>query len=106
MLGTPFQETVWNRLGRIEYGQTMSYEALARQIGRPAAVRAVGQANGANRVAILVPCHRVVQKNGQLRGYGGGLWRKRFLLDLESGAAGSLLTEMTSANRDAIVAAG
>jgi AraC family transcriptional regulator of adaptative response/methylated-DNA-[protein]-cysteine methyltransferase len=81
--GTPFQERVWTRLGEIPCGETMSYEGLARAIGRPGAQRAVGRANGDNRIAILIPCHRVVQKNGQLRGYGGGLWRKRFLLDLE-----------------------
>ena len=81
--GTPFQEAVWSRLQRILYGETLSYEQLARDIGRPGAARAVGRANGANRLAILVPCHRVVQKNGQLRGYGGGLWRKQYLLDLE-----------------------
>ena len=81
--GTPFQEQVWNRLLRIPSGQTISYEHLAREIGRPGAQRAVGRANGDNRLAILIPCHRVVQKNGQLRGYGGGLWRKQFLLDLE-----------------------
>ena len=61
----------------------MSYEALARATGHPGAQRAVGRANGDNRLAIVIPCHRVVQKNGQLRGYGGGLWRKQFLLDLE-----------------------
>ena len=81
--GTPFQQTVWNRLCEISYGDTMSYEQLARDIGRPGGQRAVGRANGDNRVAIVIPCHRVVQKNGELRGYGGGLWRKRFLLDLE-----------------------
>jgi AraC family transcriptional regulator of adaptative response/methylated-DNA-[protein]-cysteine methyltransferase len=81
--GTPFQERIWRRLLQIPYGSTMSYEALARATGHPGAQRAVGRANGDNRLAIVVPCHRVVQKNGQLRGYGGGLWRKQFLLDLE-----------------------
>ena len=81
--GTPFQQTVWNRLREIPYGDTTSYEQLVRDIGRPGGQRAVGRANGDNRVAIVIPCHRVVQKNGELRGYGGGLWRKRFLLDLE-----------------------
>lgn len=85
--GTEFQLAVWRRLLEIPYGQTMSYEALARAIGRPGAQRAVGRANGDNRLAILIPCHRVVQKNGELRGYGGGLWRKRYLLDLEVGAS-------------------
>jgi len=81
--GTPFQQSVWEELQRIPYGETCSYEALAKRVQRPGAQRAVGRANGDNRVAIVIPCHRVVQKNGQLRGYGGGLWRKKFLLDLE-----------------------
>ncbi len=81
--GTPFQQAVWKQLRRIPFGRTCSYEQLARDIGRPGAQRAVGRANGDNRVAIVVPCHRVVQKNGALRGYGGGLWRKKFLLDHE-----------------------
>jgi len=83
--GTPFQEKVWAGLLSIPYGQTRSYLELARQIGEPAAVRAVGAANGMNRIAIVVPCHRVVNADGKLGGYGGGLWRKRHLLDLESG---------------------
>src|SRR5438552_15476519 len=83
--GTEFQEMVWRELLRIPYGETISYEALAIRIGKPTAQRAVGMANGRNRIPIIVPCHRVIQKNGQLRGYGGGLWRKKFLLDLEVG---------------------
>jgi AraC family transcriptional regulator of adaptative response/methylated-DNA-[protein]-cysteine methyltransferase len=83
--GSPFQERVWDELCRIPYGQTCSYEELARRAGSPAAQRAVGQANGLNRIAILIPCHRVVNKGGKLGGYGGGLWRKQFLLDLERG---------------------
>lgn len=86
--GTPFQEEVWEELRRIPYGETRSYADLARAIGRPSAVRAVARANGANRVAVLVPCHRVVGADGALTGYGGGLWRKRKLLDLEIAAAG------------------
>ena len=81
--GTPFQEQVWAELLRIPYGATISYEELAVRIGRAGAQRAVGSANGRNRIPIVIPCHRVIQKNGQLRGYGGGLWRKQFLLDLE-----------------------
>jgi len=81
--GTPFQETVWRALLAIPYGQTISYSELARRIGRAGAQRAVGLANGRNRLAIVVPCHRVVEQGGGLRGYGGGLWRKRYLLDLE-----------------------
>ncbi len=81
--GTPFQESVWSRLRMIPPGDTMSYEALARAVGRDGAVRAVGTANGANRIAIVIPCHRVVRKSGALGGYGGGLWRKQLLLDHE-----------------------
>ncbi len=81
--GTPFQEAVWTALRAIPYGATCSYADIARAVGSPNAVRAVGQANGGNRVAIVVPCHRVVNAGGRLGGYGGGLWRKQFLLDLE-----------------------
>jgi AraC family transcriptional regulator of adaptative response/methylated-DNA-[protein]-cysteine methyltransferase len=81
--GTEFQQEVWRELLRIPYGETISYEELANRIGRAKAQRAVGLANGKNRIPIIIPCHRVIQKNGQLRGYGGGLWRKQFLLDLE-----------------------
>jgi len=81
--GTPFQEKVWNGLLRIAYGETDSYEGLAHAIGHPRAVRAVGRANGQNRIAIVIPCHRVVNKNGKMGGYGGGLWRKQYLLELE-----------------------
>jgi AraC family transcriptional regulator of adaptative response/methylated-DNA-[protein]-cysteine methyltransferase len=81
--GTPFQSKVWNRLLEIAYGKTMSYEALARSIGSHNGQRAVGRANGDNRVAIIVPCHRVIRSDGELCGYGGGLWRKQWLLDHE-----------------------
>lgn len=81
--GTPFQRAVWDRLLAIPYARTTSYDGIARELGKPGAQRAVGRANGQNRVAILVPCHRVIEKNGALRGYGGGLHRKQFLLDLE-----------------------
>lgn len=84
--GTPFQRQVWEQLLAIPYGQTRSYEQMAAAVGRPKAVRALGSANGSNRMAILVPCHRVVNKNGALGGYGGGLWRKQYLLDLERSA--------------------
>jgi AraC family transcriptional regulator of adaptative response/methylated-DNA-[protein]-cysteine methyltransferase len=83
MEGTEFQEKVWRALLTIPYGQTRSYKQQAVMIGRPRAVRAVGRANGDNRIAIVVPCHRVIGEDGRLTGYGGGLWRKRFLLDLE-----------------------
>jgi methylated-DNA-[protein]-cysteine S-methyltransferase len=82
--GTEFQTDVWNALRRIPRGQTLSYGALAKDIGRPAAVRAVGLANGSNPIAIIVPCHRVIGANASLTGYGGGLERKRWLLDHES----------------------
>ena len=81
--GTPFQERVWSELQRIPYGETRSYEDVARAVGTATAQRAVGRANGSNRIAIVVPCHRVVNKNGQLGGYGGQLWRKQALLRLE-----------------------
>lgn len=84
MRGTPFQERVWWELRRIPYGETRSYEQLARAIGAPGAPRAVGHANGMNPVAIVVPCHRVINKNGGLGGYGGQLWRKQSLLRLEN----------------------
>ena len=83
--GTPFQQRVWQELCQIPYGQTWSYAHLAESIGQPRAVRAVGLANGRNPIAIIVPCHRVIGKNGSLTGYGGGLERKRLLLQLEQG---------------------
>jgi len=83
LLGTPFQVEVWNSLARIPYGKTTSYGQQAKWVGRPAAVRAVGGANGRNPVAIVLPCHRVVGANGSLTGFGGGLERKTWLLELE-----------------------
>ena len=85
LAGTPFQRQVWAALGDIPYGQTISYGELAARIGKPGASRAVGLANGRNPVSIVVPCHRVVGANGSLTGYGGGMERKRYLLDLETG---------------------
>jgi AraC family transcriptional regulator of adaptative response/methylated-DNA-[protein]-cysteine methyltransferase len=84
--GTPFQEKVWAELRRIPHGETISYDELARRIGQPTAQRAVARANGMNRICILIPCHRVIGKDGSLTGYGGGLWRKRLLLELERAA--------------------
>lgn len=81
--GTAFQQRVWNGLLRIPYGQTVSYQEEAQAIHQPAAVRAVANANGANRMSIIIPCHRVIGKNGQLVGYGGGLARKQWLLQHE-----------------------
>jgi methylated-DNA-[protein]-cysteine S-methyltransferase len=81
--GTAFQQDVWRALRAIPCGSTISYGQLAEQIGRPAAVRAVGLANGSNPVAVVVPCHRVIGSNGSLTGYGGGIERKSWLLDHE-----------------------
>ena len=83
LLGTPFQLDVWKSLARIPYGETTSYGQQAKWVGRPAAVRAVGGANGRNPVAIVLPCHRVVGANGSLTGFGGGLERKMWLLEHE-----------------------
>ena len=83
--GTEFQNAVWKQLTRIPYGETISYLDLARRIDNPKAVRAVGMANGANPIAIIVPCHRVIGSNGSLTGFGGGLPTKRALLELEKG---------------------
>lgn len=87
--GTPFQLRVWAALRTIPYGQTVSYGQLASQIGSPAASRAVGLANGRNPISVVVPCHRVIGADGSLTGYGGGLHRKQFLLDLERAIAGA-----------------
>ena len=81
--GTDFQKTVWRELQTIPYGKTRSYEAQANAIGNPKAVRAVARANGDNRIAILIPCHRVIGKDGSMTGYGGKIWRKEYLLELE-----------------------
>lgn len=83
--GTPFQRRVWTALQRIPYGTTTSYGAIAAAISAVKAVRAVGTANGANPIPIIIPCHRVIGADGSLTGFGGGLDRKRFLLDLERG---------------------
>lgn len=91
--GTPFQRAVWAALRRIPAGATVSYAALAVRLGRPRAVRAVGMANGANPVAIVVPCHRVIGANGSLTGFGGGLHRKRWLLEHESRHSGTSIDQ-------------
>ncbi|QXJ23064.1 methylated-DNA--[protein]-cysteine S-methyltransferase [Actinomadura graeca] len=85
MRGTPFQQRVWAALQEIPYGQTTTYGELAVEIGKPSASRAVGLANGKNPISVIVPCHRVVGSTGLLTGYGGGLARKRQLLDFERG---------------------
>jgi methylated-DNA-[protein]-cysteine S-methyltransferase len=85
LAGSPFQQQVWAGLRTIPYGVTWSYGRLAAAVGRPGASRAVGLANGRNPVGVVVPCHRVVGSTGSLTGYGGGLARKQWLLDLEAG---------------------
>ena len=81
--GTKFQQMVWDSLHAIPYGSTCSYKQQAASINKPAAIRAVANANGMNKISILIPCHRVIGEDGNLTGYGGGLWRKKWLLDLE-----------------------
>ena len=85
--GTRFEQNVWRELLSIPYGQTRTYGEIAELVRRPLAYQAVGRANGHNPVAIVVPCHRVIQKGGGMCGYGGGVWRKEFLLDLEKNAS-------------------
>jgi methylated-DNA-[protein]-cysteine S-methyltransferase len=92
LAGTEFQRRVWKALLTIPYGQTRSYGQIAEQIGAPGAARAVGLANGHNPIAIIVPCHRVIGANGSLTGFGGGLGRKRSLLELEKQKASMSLT--------------
>jgi AraC family transcriptional regulator of adaptative response/methylated-DNA-[protein]-cysteine methyltransferase len=92
--GTEFQKLAWDALLKIPYGETRTYEEQARVMGRASAVRAVGRANGDNRIAIVIPCHRVIGSDGRLTGYGGGLWRKRALLELEQGVRGVAQPEL------------
>ncbi|MCV7299158.1 methylated-DNA--[protein]-cysteine S-methyltransferase [Mycobacterium barrassiae] len=92
LVGTDFQRRVWAALLTIPYGETRSYGEIARQIGSPGAFRAVGLANGHNPIGIIVPCHRVIGSNGSLTGYGGGLDRKRALLDMEKKRVGAAPT--------------
>jgi len=82
--GTDFQQSVWNELVKIPYGQSISYLELARRLGNPKSIRAVGTTNGKNQLSIVVPCHRVIGSNGSLVGYGGELWRKKWLLENEA----------------------
>lgn len=83
IVGTPFEKSIWQELLVTPFGKTRSYGEVGAAVGNPQASRAVGRANGANRISIIVPCHRIIEANGNLRGYGGGLWRKRWLLDHE-----------------------
>ena len=92
--GTEFQRRVWDELTNIRYGDTISYLELARRIGRPSAMRAVGAANGANPIALIIPCHRVIGADGTLTGYGGGLPAKRWLLEHERHYAPAPLLEL------------
>lgn len=91
--GTEFQNIVWKKLMDIPYGETRSYKEQSIAVGNSGAIRAVGTANGANRIAIVIPCHRVIGEDGSLTGYGGGLKRKRWLLDFESSALSLFLPE-------------
>ena len=91
-LGTAFQNDVWSLLTQIPFGKTISYLDLARQTGDTKATRAVANANGRNNIAIIVPCHRVIGSSGELTGYAGGLWRKKWLLDLEKKVAHGVQT--------------
>ncbi len=95
-VGTPFQKRVWAELQRIAYGETLTYSQLAKRAGRPRAIRAAGASNGKNPISIVIPCHRVLGKNGSLTGYGGGLEKKRALLELEGGPRGHVLGHLRS----------
>jgi methylated-DNA-[protein]-cysteine S-methyltransferase len=97
MAGSPFQRRVWRGLQGIPYGETISYGELARRIGIPSASRAVGVANGHNPISIIVPCHRVIGADGSMTGYGGGIERKRLLLDLEAGVLTLQQRDLTAA---------
>ncbi len=89
--GTTFELEVWNALSKLSYASTCSYLDIANRMNNPKAIRAVGRANGANPIAIVIPCHRVVGADGSLTGYSGELWRKRWLLDHEARVAGTIL---------------
>lgn len=100
--GTPFQQSVWKALRSIPAGETTSYGNLAKKLGAPAAMRAVGLANGANPVSIVVPCHRVIGANGSLTGYGGGLHRKRWLLEHEQKSRPAVGPSYSSTGKSAV----
>jgi AraC family transcriptional regulator of adaptative response/methylated-DNA-[protein]-cysteine methyltransferase len=85
LTGTPFQQTVWEEVKKITFGTTVSYSNLADTLQNPLGIRAIAQVNARNKIYIVIPCHRVIASSGKLTGYGGGLWRKQFLLDLEMG---------------------
>lgn len=92
--GTPFQQQVWQQLGKVGFGETQSYLQLAHDFGNPPAIRAIASANGKNKLWIVVPCHRIIGKNGELTGYAGGLWRKKWLLQHEATVIGKAQTEL------------
>lgn len=92
--GTTFEMATWRQLLKIPYGETRSYSEIATMLEKPEASRAVGRANGANNLSIVIPCHRVIDAGGSLRGYGGKLWRKKRLLELEQGLASSNLLKI------------
>jgi methylated-DNA-[protein]-cysteine S-methyltransferase len=106
LLGTPFQQRVWEALEDIPYGETVSYGELAEQLGNPKASRAVGLANGKNPISIIVPCHRVIGSTGDLTGYGGGIERKRHLLDFERIHSGAMLALDTNLSGSTKIPAG
>jgi methylated-DNA-[protein]-cysteine S-methyltransferase len=97
-VGTPFQLLVWQALREIPFGETISYAELARRIGKPRAVRAVGAANGKNPLSIVIPCHRVIGSDGSLTGYGGGMENKKYLLALEGSQTMALAGSANNAN--------
>jgi methylated-DNA-[protein]-cysteine S-methyltransferase len=92
--GTPFQQQVWQELSKVAFGTTQSYLQLAEQFGNPLAIRAIASANSKNKLWIVVPCHRIIGKNGDLTGYAGGLWRKKWLLQHEAVVSGKAQTEL------------
>jgi methylated-DNA-[protein]-cysteine S-methyltransferase len=105
-VGTPFQRRVWSELQRIPFGETLSYSELARRTGRPSAIRAAGAANGKNPISIVIPCHRVVGKDGSLTDYGGGLEKKAALLELEGVVvSGHLRTRPSRVHPDSVATA-
>ncbi len=92
--GTSFQQQVWQELSKVDFGKTESYLQLSERFGNPLAIRAIASANGKNKLWIVVPCHRIIGKNGELTGYAGGLWRKKWLLQHEAMVAGKAQTEL------------
>lgn len=92
--GTAFQQQVWQELSKVDFGKTQSYLQLSQQFGNPLAIRAIASANGKNKLWIVVPCHRIIGTNGDLTGYAGGLWRKKWLLQHEAVIAGKAQTTL------------